>query len=122
MSTLREIVYNSVIELHRRTGKEWISLKEIYEEVDKVRDAGINNGGASVRATLEVHNALSEVFSGTEEYILKEKGSGLYKSVHYDQIKFINDLNIGDVFNHDQLMAIFKISGQSGIMKTNILN
>ena len=84
MSKLREIVYNSVISLHRRTGKEWISLKEIYEEVDKVRDVGINNGGASVRASLEVHSALSEIFSGTEEYILKEKGSGLYKSIYYE--------------------------------------
>lgn len=122
MSTLREIVYNSVIAIHRRTGKEWIPLKEIYEEVDKKRDVGINNGGASVRAALETHSALSEVFSGTEEYILKEKGSGLYKSIYYDQIKFINNINIGDVFTRDQLMAIFKISGQSGIMKTNSLN
>lgn len=122
MSTLREIVYNSVISIHRRTGKEWIPLKEIYEEVDKNRDVGINNGGASVRAALEKHSALSEVFSGTEEYVLKEKGSGLYKSIYYDQIKFINNMNIGDVFTRDQLMDIFKISGQSGIMKTNSLN
>ncbi len=122
MSTLREIVYNSVIAIHRRTGKEWIPLKEIYEEVEKNRDVGINNGGASVRAALEKHSALSEVFSGTEEYVLKEKGSGLYKSIYYDQIKFINNINIGDVFSREQLMAIFKISGQSGIMKTNVLN
>lgn len=122
MSTLRQIVYNSVISLHRRTGKEWIPLKDIYKEVDKVRDSGINNGGASVRAALETHSILSDVFNGTEEYILKEKGSGLYKSVYYDQIKFINNINIGDVFTHDQLMKTFKISGQSGIMKTNSLN
>lgn len=122
MSTLREIVYNSVIAIHRRTGKEWIPLKEIYEEVDKNRDVGINNGGASVRAALETHSALSEVFSGTEEYILKEKGSGLYKSIYYDQIVFVNNITIGDVFTREQLMAIFKISGQSGIMKTNTLN
>ena len=31
-------------------------------------------------------------------------------------------MNIGDIFTRDQLMAIFKISGQSGIMKTNSLN
>ena len=80
MSTLREIVYNSVINLHRRTKKEWISLKEIYNEVDRVRDVGINNGGASVRAALETHSSLSKVFSGKEEYILKEKGSGLLKT------------------------------------------
>lgn len=122
MSTLREIVYNSVITIHRRTGKEWIPLKEIYEEVDKNREGGINNGGASVRAALETHCASSSVFSGTEEYVLKEKGSGLYKSKYYDQIKFIESINIGDIFTREQLMTIFKINGQSGIMKTNILN
>lgn len=122
MSTLREIVYNSVISLHRKTRKEWISLKEIYEEVDRLRDAGINNGGSSVRTVLETHSALSKASRGKEEYILKEKGSGLYKSIYYDEIKFINNLNIGDVFTRDQLMTLFKISGQSGIMKTNTLN
>lgn len=122
MSTLREIVYNSVIELHRRTGKEWIPLKEIYKEVDRVRDVGINNGGASVRAALETHSTLSSAFSGTEEYILKEKGSGLYKSVHYEKLKYINNIHIGDIFTRQQLMQLFKISGQSGIMKTTTLN
>lgn len=122
MSTLKQIVYNSVLALHRKTDKEWISLKEIYEEVDRVRDAGINNGGASVRATLEKHSALSKVFSGKEEYILKEKGSGLYKSIHYEQLCMIEKLSIGDILNRDQLMKLFKISGQSGIMKTNTLN
>ncbi len=53
---------------------------------------------------------------------LKEKGTGLYKSIYYDQIKKINHLNIGDVFTKDQLMSLFKISGHSGIMKTNRLN
>lgn len=122
MSTLRKIVYNSVIAIHRRTGKEWIPLKEIYDEVDKRRDVGINNGGASISTVLETHSILSKAFSGTEEYILKEKGSGLYKSVYYDQIKFINNMNIGDVFTRDQLMSIFKISGMAGIMKTNTLD
>lgn len=122
MSTLREIVYNSVITLHRRTGKEWISLREIYEEVDRVRDVGINNGGASVRAVLETHSVSSKAFKGTEEYILKEKGTGLYKSVCYEQLKVIDKLNIGEIFSRKQLMEMFKISGQSGIMKTNTLN
>jgi 5-methylcytosine-specific restriction protein A len=35
---------------------------------------------------------------------------------------FINNLKIGDIFTRDQLMAIFKISGQAGMMKTNTLN
>ena len=122
MSTLREIIYNSVIDIHRNTGVEWIPLKDIYKEVEKNVDGGIKNGGASIRATLEKHCASSDVFGGVEEYILKEKGSGLYKSIYSDQIKFINSINICDVFTRDQLMAIFKISGQSGIMKTNSLN
>lgn len=35
---------------------------------------------------------------------------------------FINNMKIGDIFTRDQLMAIFKISGQAGMMKTNTLN
>lgn len=35
---------------------------------------------------------------------------------------FINSMKIGDIFTRDQLMAIFKISGQAGMMKTNTLN
>lgn len=121
MNTLRKDVYNSVIVLHRKTGKEWIPLKEIYNEVERVRGE-LKNKGASVRAVLETHSVLSDAFTGTEEYVLKEKGTGLYKSVHYDQIKFIESLTIGDVFTRDQLMKIFKISGQSGIMPTTTLN
>ena len=29
---------------------------------------------------------------------------------------FINKIKIGDIFTRDQLMAIFKISGQAGMM------
>ena len=36
--------------------------------------------------------------------------------------EFINNIKIGDIFTRDQLMAIFKISGQAGMMKTNTLN
>lgn len=31
--------------------------------------------------------------------------------------EFINNIKIGDVFTRDQLMNIFKISGQAGMMK-----
>lgn len=39
-----------------------------------------------------------------------------------ERYTFINNMKIGDLFTRDQLMAIFKISGQSGMMKTNALN
>lgn len=120
MSTLRETVYSSVINLHRSTGKEWLHLSEIYEEVAKYKE--VQNGGASIRAILETHCTLSDAFGGDEEYILKEKGSGLYKIKHYDHLKIIDTLSIGEIFTRDELMQLFKISGQKGIMKTNTLD
>ena len=36
--------------------------------------------------------------------------------------ELINNFKIGDIFTREQLMAIFKISGQAGMMKTNLLN
>ena len=120
MSTLRETVYFSVINLHRNTGKEWIHLSDIYEEVAKYKE--VQNGGASIRAILETHCTLSDAFTGNEEYILKEKGSGLYKIKYYDHLKIIDTLDIGEIFTRDELMQLFKISGQQGIMKTNTLD
>lgn len=120
MSTLREVVYNSVINLHRNTQKEWFHLKEIYEEVAKVKE--VKNGAISIKKILETHCAACDAFIGIEEYLLKEKGMELYKSLYYDQIKLIDSINVGDIFNRDQLMNLFKISGQSGMMKTNKLN
>lgn len=35
---------------------------------------------------------------------------------------FINNIKIGETFTRDNIMKIFKISGQSGMMKTNTLN
>ena len=120
MSTLRETVYNSVIKIHRETNKEWISLEEIYEEVSKKRP--IKNGKASIKSVLQTHSKLSDSFIGPEEFILKEKELELYKSIYYEQIKFINHINIGDIFTREKIMSLFKVSGQSGIMKTNSLN
>ncbi len=68
MSTLREVVQQSVINLHRKTQKEWIHLKDIYEEVAKTKE--VKNNGASIRAILETHCSISDAFSGKEEYIL----------------------------------------------------
>lgn len=116
------MVYNSVLELHRQTGSEWLHLKEIYNEVENLYGTKLKNGGASVRAILETHCISSKVYRGNELYVLKEKGTGLYKAVMYDQLKKIDELRIGDILSRDQLMSLFKISGQSGIMKTNTLN
>jgi len=122
MSTLNDIVKNEIISIHMDTNQEWIPLKDIYSKIQSKYEPVKKISDATIRDTLEKHCKLSVKYSGTEEYILKEKNSGLYKSVYYDQIRFINSLNIGDVFTREQLMAIFKISGQSGIMKTNTLN
>ncbi|MBP3840669.1 MAG: DUF3883 domain-containing protein [Bacilli bacterium] len=122
MATLVEDTRRAVIELHEETKKEWISLKEIYQKVEEIRKEPNANNGASIRAALETHCKSSDAFRGEELYILKEKGSGLYKSIYYDAINIIDNMTIGDIFTRDQLMSIFKISGQSGMMKTNTLN
>ncbi len=122
MATLVEDTRRAVIELHEETKKEWISLKEIYQKVEEIRKKPNANNGASIRAALETHCKSSDAFRGEELYILKEKGSGLYKSIYYDAINIIDNMTIGDIFTRDQLMSLFKISGQSGMMKTNTLN
>lgn len=119
---MKEDITKALIRLHERTGKEWIDLKKIYEEVEKIRGVPNANKGASIRKTLETYTKGFETFKGVELYESYEKGSGLYKSCAYDRYKFINGINIGDSFRLDQLMKIFKISGQSGMMKTNLLN
>lgn len=119
---MKEDITKALLNLHERTGKEWIDLKSIYEEVENIRGVPNANGGASIRRTLETHTKGFDAFEGIELYMSYEKGSGLYKSCAYDRYKFINNISIGDTFNLDQLMKIFKISGQSGMMKTNLLN
>ena len=120
--TLNDIVKNEIISIHMDTNQEWIPLKNIYSKIQNKYDSIKKISDATIRDTLEKRCKLSMKYNGTEEYILKEKNSGLYKSIYYEQLKFINGLNIGDVFTRKQLMKIFKISGQSGIMKTNTLN
>lgn len=119
---MKEDITKALMQLHEKTGKEWIDLKSIYQEVENIRGVPNANGGASIRRTLETHTKGFNVFKGVELYMSYEKGSGLYKSCAYDRYKFINNINIGDCFSLDQLMKIFKISGQSGMMKTNLLN
>lgn len=122
MSTIVNDTNIALIKIHEETKKEWVSLKEIYEKVEELRGIPNANSGASIRAAIETHCKDSSAFRGEELYISKGIGTGLYKSIYYDRIEFINRMNIGDTFTRDQLMAIFKISGQSGIMKTNTLN
>jgi 5-methylcytosine-specific restriction protein A len=119
MSTLKEDVNRAVITIHKEQQKEWIALKEIYKAVEKIRNKPNANNGASIRASLETHCSLSEAFSGNEMYVLKEKGLGLYKSVNYDGLVEINNLEIGDIFTREEIMKMFKVSGQRGIMPTN---
>lgn len=119
---MKEDITKALMNLHERTGKEWIDLKSIYKEVEKIRGVPNANDGASIRRTIETYTKGFNKFCGTELYISFKKGSGLYKSCAYDRYKFINNMKIGESFKLNQLMQIFKISGQSGMMKTNLLN
>jgi len=121
MTALNEKINNAIMTLHQIEKKEWISLKEIYSEV-ALENKKENINPATIRDAIEKRCALSTKFSGKEMYISKAKLSGLYKSINYEQLKFISDINIGDIFTREQLMAIFKINGQKGMMKTNTLN
>ncbi len=115
-------IQRAVVALHRELGLEWLPLKVIYQKVEEIRGKSNVNGGASIRASLETHCSTSLAFSGENLYVLKEKGSGLYQSVYYDQIVKIKQLERGDIFTREELMNLFKISGQSGMMKTNALD
>lgn len=75
MSTLKNDITRAVIKIHRETHKEWIPLKEIYKKVEEIRKVPNANGGASIRASLEVHCEKSEAFNGKPLYDLNEKGS-----------------------------------------------
>ena len=120
--SMKDDVTKALIKLHERTGKEWIDLKSIYNEVEKIRGVPNVNAGASIRRILETYTKGFDYFQGEELYKSYGKGTGLYKSMAYDRYKFIKNINIGDIFTREQLMNIFKISGQSGMMKSNTLN
>lgn len=119
MMNINATIITAFINIINRTSNEWISLKEIYEEVHTLNP---NIADETIRRTIFNHCEQSDAFIDTPCYISKEKGSGLYKFAYYDSIKIINSMTIGDIFTRDQLMSIFKISGQSGMMKTNTLN
>lgn len=119
---MKEDVAVALLNLHRSTNKEWIALKEIYEEVEAIRKVPNANAGASIRRTLETYTKGFDTFQGEEKYISNGKGTGLYKSIEYDRLKFIGDIVAGDVFTIDQLMNIFDVNEYSDIMFSGVLN
>lgn len=119
---MKEDVAVALLNLHRSTNKEWIALKEIYEEVESIRKVPNANAGASIRRTLETYTKGFDTFQGEEKYISNGKGTGLYKSIEYDRLKFIGDIVAGDVFTIDQLMNIFEVNKYSDIMFSGVLN
>ena len=119
MMNINSTIITAFVNIINRTSNEWLSLKEIYEEVHTINP---NIAEETIRRTIFNHCEQSDAFIDAPYYISKEKGSGLYKFVYYDSIKIINNMTIGDIFTRDQLMSLFKISGQSGMMKTNTLN
>lgn len=119
---MKEDVAIALLNLHRSTNKEWIALKEIYEEVESIRKVPNANAGASIRRTLETYTKGFDTFQGEEKYISNGKGTGLYKSIEYDRLKFIGNIVAGDVFTIDQLMNIFGVNKYSDIMFSGVLN
>lgn len=119
---MKEDVAVALLNLHRSTNKEWIALKEIYEEVESIRKVPNVNAGASIRRTLETYTKGFDTFQGEEKYISNGKGTGLYKSIEYDRLKFIGNIVAGDVFTIDQLMNIFGVNKYLDIMFSGILN
>ena len=95
---MKEDITKALINLHERTGKEWIDLKSIYEEVQAIRGVPNVNEGASIRRTLETYTKGFDTFGGEELYESYEKGSGLYKSCAYERYKFIKNINIYILF------------------------
>lgn len=119
MKNLNDKINRILMRLHLDLKKEWITLNEIYEElhIDNL-DIEISD----IKEILDRNSSISKKGLDEKPYISKGRFSRNYKSINYPQLYFINNINIGDVFNRDQLITIFKISGQSGMMKTNTLN
>lgn len=89
---MRETIIQALLNLHNRTGKEWIELKSIYEEVEKIRGVENANGGASIRACIERHTKGFEPFQGEELFVSYEKGTGLYKLSNYEEYDLLDNI------------------------------
>ena len=106
--------------LYRRNYSEYIHLSDIYKEMESITNKKVVNKGASIRARLEVNCQESDAFNQKEAlFKLKEKGSGLWKSCFYENIIKMSLLKVGDILTKEELLNTFKISGMSGIMKSN---
>lgn len=83
---LKDVLTIALLNIHSKTEDSYISLNDIYSEVESIRHIPNPNNGASIRACLEKNCRESTVFSGTELFISKEIGSGLYQSIYYSKI------------------------------------
>ena len=122
MATLKNDVIKAMINLHLETNEKYLHLSDIYTEVEKIRDKSKKTIKGSIRTALETHCSSCDLYNGEELFELKEKGSGLYKYKYIENIKYVYNMKVGTKYTYSQLKNIFKISGQSGIMKTNRLN
>ena len=66
---LVDYVEKALIRLHRNTGKDFLHLAEIYDEVALLRNKPNPNKGASIRAVLEKYCKKSDVYCGVERFI-----------------------------------------------------
>lgn len=71
MATLNEKINNAIMALHQIHKKEWISLKEIYSEVE-FENKNENINPATIRDAIEKGCVRSTKFSGNEMYKSKE--------------------------------------------------
>ncbi len=73
--------------LYRNNYPEYIHLSDIYEEMKIITNKKNINNGASIRAKLEINCKGSDAFNNKEElFMLKEKGSELWKSCFYEKL------------------------------------
>jgi len=119
MTKLIDDIQRAFITIHRKTGKEYIHLSEIYSEVERIRNKPNANKGASIRGAIETHRPGKTVSKQNQLFIPKEIGSGYWKSIAYDNLNIINELEIGEILTEEQLMKIFRVSGQRGMLKSN---
>lgn len=106
--------------LYRNDYPEYIPLSDISNEMGRIKNKSNVNSGTLLLKTLKSYCISSDVYNNKEElFKMREKGSGLWSSCFYDSIKSINELSIGDTLTRNELLDIFKISGMSGIMKSN---
>lgn len=115
---MKDILLRALMNLHRTTGKEYLSINEIYKEVEKIRNKSSLRQNRNIDKTLNLYCKNSSTFINNEELFIVNN-SGLWKSRFYDNILKIATLKPDDKLNEKELMNIFKITNQGGIRKSN---